>query len=73
MWHIENNFLPKSLFFPNGLVRHFLGFFLISPRTIEKVREVFILAVYTYLSNNNKTTGMDVDLELEMTMYRREL
>ena len=56
-----------------GLVRNFLRFFRKFPGTAENVLEYSILGVYEYCSNDNKIIEMEVDLELEMKLSRREL
>ena len=58
------------------MVRHFLRFFRKFPGTIEEVLEGSIVRVYRgyeYLPKNNKIMEMDIDLELETKISRREL
>ena len=56
-----------------GLVRNFLRFFRKFDGTAENVLEYSILGVYEYCSNDNKIIEMEVNLELEIKLSRREL
>ena len=51
----------------------FLHFFCSFPRTVKKILEVSIQREYEFLSDNNKIMYMEVDLELELKIFRQEL
>ena len=55
------------------MLTKFLHFFCGFPRTVKKVLEVSIQREYEFLSNNNKIMDMEVDLELELKIFRQEL